>query len=176
MLFEETKLSGVWIVTPQPLRDERGFFSRIVCGDEFAEHGLYNSWAQQNIAYNYKRGTLRGMHYQKGKAAEIKVVRCTRGGIFDVAVDMRNYSSTYLQWMGVELTADNHKMFYIPEGFAHGYITLTDDTEISYLVSAPYTPGQEAGIRYDDPQVAVQWPIEPQIISDKDKNWPYLKN
>lgn len=175
MVFEEKKLNGVWIIRPEVVEDKRGFFARIVCENEFAKHGLPNQWKQQNIAYNYKKGTLRGMHFQKGAHAEIKVVRCTRGAIYDVVIDLRKDSSTYLQWIGTELTEENHAMFYIPEGFAHGYITLTDHTEISYLVSAFYSPGAESGIRYDDPKVGIEWPVAPTIISDKDSSWPYLE-
>ena len=175
MIFTEQKLKGVWLIEPELKEDERGFFARIVCEREFAEHGLPNNWVQQNIAYNHKKGTLRGMHYQKGDAAEIKVVRCTSGAIYDVVVDLRKDSSTYKQWLGVELSAKNHRMFYIPEGFAHGYITLTDEAEISYLVSAFYTPGAESGIRYDDSEIGIEWPAKVELISDKDSKWPYLK-
>lgn len=175
MLFEKTKIEGLWIIQPQLIEDARGFFARAVCENEFKEHGLKNNWAQQNIAYNHKKATLRGMHYQKGEAAEIKVVRCTQGSIYDVAVDFRKNSPTYLNWVGVELSAKNHKMFYIPEGFAHGYITLTDDAEISYLVSEFYTPGAEGGLRYDDPKINIDWPMKPEIISEKDSVWPYLQ-
>lgn len=174
MLFEKTNVEGLWIISPKLIEDQRGFFARIVCEREFEEHGLPNQWVQQNIAFNHKKGTLRGMHYQIGEAAEIKVVRCTQGSIYDVAVDFRKDSPTYLKWIGVELSSHNHKMFYIPEGFAHGYITLTDKAEISYLVSEFYTPGAEAGLRYDDPKIGISWPIEPIIISDKDSSWPYL--
>ncbi len=174
MKFTETFIKGVWIIEPEPVSDERGFFSRIVCENEFAEHGLPNKWVQQNISFNHKKGTLRGMHYQKGEAAEIKVIRCTCGAIYDAVIDLRKNSLTYGKWTGVELSADNHKMFYIPEGFAHGYLTLTDKAEVTYLVSAFYTPGAEAGIRYDDPSVKIDWPIQPVIVSEKDKNWPFI--
>ena len=175
MLFEKMNVEGLWIIRPQLVKDKRGFFARMVCEREFEAHGLPNRWAQQNIAYNHRKGTLRGMHYQLGDSAEIKVVRCTQGSIYDVVVDLRKASPTYLRWTGVELSAENHKMFYIPEGFAHGYMTLTDHVEISYLVSAFYAPGAESGIRYNDPKVGIAWPMEPDVISDKDSSWPYLE-
>lgn len=175
MLFEKMNLEGLWVISPQLVEDKRGFFARMVCEKEFEAHGLPNRWTQQNIAYNHRKGTLRGMHYQLGDSAEIKVVRCTQGSIYDVVVDLRKASPTYLRWTGVELSAENHKMFYIPEGFAHGYMTLTDHAEISYLVSAFYAPGAESGIRYNDPKVGIAWPMEPAVISDKDSSWPYLK-
>ena len=175
MLFERLKLRGAWLVKPQPISDSRGFFSRVVCEEEFKEHGLKNRWLQQNIAFNHMRGTLRGLHFQKGDAAEIKVVRCTRGSIYDVIVDFRRKSPTYLAWIGVELSAENHNMLYIPEGFAHGYITLTDNAEIFYLVSSVYTPEAEGGLRYDDPKLGIVWPLDPVIISDKDRSWAYLE-
>lgn len=175
MQFESLNVKDAWIISPQLVADRRGFFARIVCENEFAEHGLPNYWPQQNVAFNHVRGTLRGMHYQKGDAAEIKVVRCTKGSIYDVIVDLRKESPTYLQWAGLELSAENHKMLYIPKGFAHGYITLEDCAEISYLVSAFYTPGCEAGVRYDDPKIGIDWPMDPVTISEKDSNWPYLE-
>ena len=175
MLFEQLNVKDAWVITPQPIEDSRGFFSRIVCEKEFSDHGLQNHWLQQNIAFNHVKGTLRGMHYQKGEAAEIKVVRCTRGSVYDVIVDFRKESSTYLQWAGEELSVDNHKMLYVPQGFAHGYITLSDCAEITYLVSAFYTPGREAGIRYDDPKIGIEWPMDPVSISEKDSSWPYLE-
>ena len=174
MLFEKTDIDGLWLIKPEPISDNRGFFARTVCEKEFAAHGLPNSWVQQNIAFNHKKGTLRGLHYQEGNAAEIKVVRCTSGAIYDVAVDLRSESPTYRKWHGAELSAENHAMFYVPEGFAHGYITLTDKAEIHYLVSAFYKAGAEHGLRYDDPAIGVKWPIEPEIISAKDKSWPLL--
>ena len=176
MLFTESELKGLWVIEPQPHADERGFFARMVCGREFAEHGLQNVWPQQNIAFNHRRATLRGMHYQRGAAAEIKVVRCTRGAVYDVAVDLRVDSPTYLQFFGAELTAENHRMLYIPENFAHGYITLSDDAEISYLVSQEYTPGAEAGLRYDDPAIGIVWPMAPELVSEKDRAWPLLSD
>lgn len=172
MIFTELELQGVWLIEPQLIEDERGFFSRVICEKEFVEHGLPNKWVQQNIAFNHKKGTLRGMHYQKGAAAEIKVVRCTRGAIYDVVVDLRETSPTYKKWTGVELSAENYRLLYIPAGFAHGYITLTDTTEIAYLVSAFYTPGAEAGLRYDDPVIGINWPEMVQLVSEKDRKWP----
>lgn len=174
MFFIEQKLKGVWIIEPQPANDERGFFARIVCQNEFAEHGLPNNWVNQNICFNHKKATLRGMHYQLDEFAEIKVVRCTKGSIYDVIVDLRKDSPTYRQWLGVELNEENHKMLYVPKGFAHGYITLRDNSEMTYLVSNFYNPQAESGIRYDDPEIGIKWPIKPEIISTKDSNWTYL--
>ena len=172
MIFTEAELSGVFIIEPKPIEDERGFFARTVCTDEFAVQGLPNHWPQQNIAFNHARGTLRGMHYQRESAAEIKLVRATRGAIYDVIIDLRPESKTYKKWLGVTLSEDNHKMLYIPKGFAHGYITLTDRAEIHYLVSHPYVPNSEGGVRYNDPAFGIVWPIEPTLISEKDKSWP----
>lgn len=176
MIFSELELKGAFLIEPEPVYDKRGFFSRIICADEFKKHGLPNDWVQQNIAFNYKKGTLRGMHYQKDPFAEIKVVRCTSGAIYDVIVDLRPESGTYKKWIGIELNSDNHKMLYIPKGFAHGYITLIDNTEITYLVSQTYQPAAESGIRYDDPFIGISWPEKIMIISGKDKKLPYLEN
>jgi dTDP-4-dehydrorhamnose 3,5-epimerase len=175
MIFTKLSLDGAYLIEPQPIIDNRGFFSRIVCEDEFKKHGLTNNWVQQNIAFNHKKGTLRGMHYQKDPFGEVKVVRCIQGSIYDAIVDLRKESSTYKKWLGIELSAKNHKMLYIPEGFAHGYLTLTDDTEIAYLVSQSYHPDAEAGIRYDDPLINIEWLDEILLVSDKDKKLPCLK-
>lgn len=175
MKFKQCKMDGLWMIEPQPLEDSRGFFARMVCEREFAEHGLPNEWKQQDISFNRKKGTLRGLHYQKAPYREIKVIRCTQGAIFDVAVDLRKDSPTYLEWLGVALTADNRCMFFVPEGFAHGYLTLEDNSEVSYLMSEFYTPDAAAGLRYDDPKLGIKWPeIGVQVISEKDAAWPYL--
>lgn len=174
MNFRQTDIKDVWIIEPELRKDERGFFARIVCENEFKNYGLNAKWVQQNISGNLKKGTLRGMHYQKGSAAEIKAIRCTKGAVFDVAVDIRPGSETRYKWVGAELTAENHRMIYIPEGFAHGYITLSEEAEITYLVSNFYTPGQEGGIRFDDPVIGIDWPIKPQVISEKDQAWAYI--
>lgn len=172
MIFTETKLKGAYIVDLEKREDERGFFARGWCQNEFEAHGLTPRVAQVNISSNKKRGTLRGMHYQIAPYEETKLVRCTRGALYDVIVDLRPASPTYRQWFGVELTADNYKMLYVPEGFAHGFITLQDETEATYQVSQFYTPGSERGLRYNDPAFGIEWPAEVQVISEKDKSWP----
>jgi dTDP-4-dehydrorhamnose 3,5-epimerase len=172
MIFTETKLKGAYIIELQKIEDARGFFARGWCQNEFEAHDLVPRVVQANVSHNKKRGTLRGMHYQVAPYAETKLVRCTRGALYDVIIDLRPDSETYKQWIGVELTADNYKMLYVPEGFAHGFITLEDDTDAFYQVSQFYTPGAERGARYNDPTFHIEWPTEIQVISDKDKNWP----
>lgn len=172
MIFTETKLEGAFIIELEKLSDQRGFFARSWCQNEFETHGLNCHIAQANISYNEKKGTLRGLHYQKSPHEEKKLVRCTKGSIYDVIIDLRSHSKTYAQWLSVELTAANYKMLYVPENFAHGYQTLEDNTEVFYQVSQYYTPGAESGIRWDDPIFYIHWPLEVQVISDKDKSWP----
>lgn len=172
MKFCETKLNGAYIIEIEALSDDRGFFARSWCQKEFESHGLTSRVVQANISYNRKKGTLRGMHYQIAPYQECKLIRCTRGAIFDVIIDLRTDSPTYKQWAAVELTADNHTMFFVPEDFAHGFQTLADDTEITYQVTQFYTPGSERGIRFDDSTFDIQWPLEATVISDKDKTWP----
>jgi dTDP-4-dehydrorhamnose 3,5-epimerase len=172
MIFTETKLAGAYIVDLEPRSDERGFFARAFCGNEFGDHNMKTTVAQANMSFNYNKGTLRGMHYQVPPAAETKFIRCVRGGIYDVIVDMRPESPTFLQHIGVELTADNRRALYIPEMFAHGFQTLSDDTEVLYLVGEFYTPGYERGLRYDDPALKLEWPLPVSVISEKDANWP----
>lgn len=172
MIFQETKLQGASIIDIKELVDERGFFARGWCKHEFEEYGLVSQVAQANISYNKKKGTLRGLHYQIEPYAETKLIRCTRGAIYDVIIDLRPKSSTYREWIGVELTADNHRMLYVPEVFAHGFQTLEDNTEVFYQVSAFYTPEAERGLRYDDPKFGINWPLEVSMISSKDANWP----
>ncbi len=172
MIFAETKLRGAYIVDVQKHEDSRGFFARTWCQNEFAEYGLDASLVQSNVSFNDARGTLRGMHYQKAPHQETKLVRCTRGGVFDVAVDLRSDSSTFLQWVGVQLTPENHRMLYIPKGFAHGFQTFDDNTEVTYLVSDFYAPEAEGGLRWDDSRVGIDWPLEITEISGKDRNWP----
>lgn len=174
MNFIETKLAGAYIIELQPFVDERGSFTRSWCANEFAANGLASSMVQANISLNRKRGTLRGMHYQHAPHAEAKLVRCTRGSVYDVALDLRLDSPTYRQWTAVELDANGMRMFYIPEGCAHGFITLADDTELMYQVSAFYAPGTEGGVRYNDPACAIEWPLEVSVISAKDQAWPDL--
>ncbi len=172
MKFTETKLKGAFIIEIEKLSDERGFFARSWCRKEFEDHGLISRLVQTNVSYNRKKGTLRGMHYQIAPYQECKLIRCTRGAIYDVIIDLRPDSATYKQWTGVKLTADNYSMLYVPEDFAHGFLTLTDNTEITYQVSQFYKPGSEKGIRFDDPAFNIQWPLEVSVISDKDRTWP----
>lgn len=172
MIFKETDLSGACIVEIEKLNDNRGFFARGWCQREFSEQGLNPNLVQSNISYNISRGTLRGMHYQTTPHEETKLIRCTKGAIFDVIIDLRPESSTYMDWFGIELNESNYKMLFVPEQFAHGFITLEDETEIMYHVSEFYAPGFEDGIRYDDPAFNIEWPIEVEVISEKDKNWP----
>lgn len=172
MKFTETKLKGAFIVEIEKLTDDRGFFARAWCRKEFEAHGLTSAVVQANVSFNRKRGTLRGMHYQIAPFQESKLIRCTRGAIYDVIIDLRPESPTYKEWIGVELTADNYTLFFVPEDFSHGFITLMDDTEITYQVSQFYTPGSEKGIRFNDPTFNIQWPLEVSVISDKDSNWP----
>jgi dTDP-4-dehydrorhamnose 3,5-epimerase len=160
---------GAYTVDLEPRGDERGFFARFYCEKEFAEKGLASRFVQINNSLSSHRGTLRGMHYQLPPFGEVKLVRCVRGSVYDVIVDLRPKSATYLQWFGADLTAENRKMMYVPAGFAHGYLTTSEDAELLYLVSAFYAPEFERGLRHDDPAIGIKWPIEPQIISEKDK-------
>jgi len=174
MIFTETELNGAFILDIQRHDDPRGFFARGFCQREFEEHGLKPIIAQGNIAHNRLKGTIRGMHFQFPPAAETKLVRCTRGAIVDIIVDLRPESPTYLQHIAVELTADNYRALYVPERFAHGYQTLEDQTDTSYSVGEFYTPGTEGGLLYDDPGLGLQWPLPVSVISDKDKVWKPL--
>ena len=174
MIFEETELSGAYIVELERREDARGFFARAFCQNEFEAHGLKPIIAQANIASNRARGTLRGMHFQYPPSAETKLVRCTRGAIVDIIVDLRPESPTYLRHIAVELTADNHRALYVPERFAHGYQVLRDNTDTSYQVGEFYAPGAESGLRHDDPRLGLQWPLPVTAISDKDRVWPLL--
>lgn len=176
MIFTETDLPGAWIIDIEPHKDERGYFARVWCAREFEAQGLKTDLVQCNIAYNHSKGILRGMHYQQAPHAEVKLVRCTRGSVYDVIVDLREDSPTRLKWIGVELTEDNHRMLYVPEGFAHGYVTLQDNSELFYQVSEFYTPGAEGGLRWDDPRIAIEWPEQGELlISEKDRSWPLLE-
>ena len=173
MIFRETALSGAYIVELEKKEDFRGFFARAWCKKEFEAKGLNTHFVQANTAFSFKKGTLRGMHFQVAPFREAKLIRCIRGAIFDVIVDLRPDSVTHMSWYGVELTADNRKMLYQPEGFAHGYQTLADHTETLYQVSQFYSPEHERGVRWDDPQFGIEWPESREIIiSDKDKAWP----
>lgn len=172
MKFVETGLAGAYVIELEHREDERGFFARTFCRNEFEEHGLNPDVAQCNLSYNFKKGTLRGMHYQVPPATEVKLVRCVHGAIFDVIVDLRRDSPTYLQHVGVELSSANRAALYVPEMFGHGYQALTDDAEVVYQVSEFYAPGTERGIRYDDPRLGIAWPMPVSVISDKDASWP----
>ncbi len=152
--------------------DDRGFFARFFCAQEFGKHGLETGFVQMNNSLTARKGTLRGMHYQMPPAAEVKVVRCIRGALFDVVADLRPDSTSYGQWFGAELSAENRSMMYVPRGCAHGFLTLTDNAEALYLASTPYAPEQERGVRFDDPWLGIRWPTQPAEMSDKDGAWP----
>ncbi|MCZ6671482.1 MAG: dTDP-4-dehydrorhamnose 3,5-epimerase [Verrucomicrobia bacterium] len=172
MVIKNTDIKDACIIEIDKKEDDRGFFSRAWCAKEFRAHGLNTNLVQANVSFSRKRGTLRGMHYQVAPHEEVKLVRCTQGSICDVIIDLRKESSTYEQWVAVELTADNHRMLYVPEGCAHGFQSLEDDTEVFYLVSEFYSVEAERGVRWDDPAFGVRWPIDVTNISDKDKSWP----
>ena len=175
MIFEETRLPGAFVIELQPHKDDRGFFARTFCQHEFEEHGLKPVIAQANIAFNRDKGTLRGMHFQYPPKAETKLVRCTRGAILDIIVDLRPESETFLQNVAVELTADNHRALFVPERFGHGYQVLEAETETSYQVGEFYAPETEGGLRYDDPRLALEWPLPVTEISEKDGKWEFLE-
>ncbi len=171
MKFTETALADAFVIELEPMQDSRGFFARGWCSREFEQHGLAANIVQANVSFNHSAGTLRGMHYQVAPYEETKIVRCTSGALYDVIVDLRPDSATFGQWYGVELSAENRKMLYVPHGFAHGYQTLADSTEAFYQVSEFYAPGAEQGIRYDDTRFAIEWPLAVQVISEKDASW-----
>jgi dTDP-4-dehydrorhamnose 3,5-epimerase len=172
MIFTELPLKGAYIIDLQSIEDERGFFARSFCLQEFAAYGLKNEVAQCNVSFNKKQGTLRGMHFQKPPKAEAKLVRCTRGEIFDVIIDLRPDSPTYCQWEGVALSADNHRSLYIPEGFAHGFQTLQENSEVFYQMFEFYAPECASGVRWDDPAFGIHWPVPNPVMSDKDCSYP----
>lgn len=174
MIFTETKLKGAFIIDIERREDSRGFFARAFCQNEFEAHGLKPTIAQANVAFNHARGTLRGMHFQFPPAAETKLVRCTRGAILDIIVDLRPESPTYLDHIAVELAEENNRALYVPERFAHGYQVLRDKTETSYQVGEFYTPGCEGGLLYNDPRLGLEWPLPVSVISEKDKVWKTL--
>ena len=172
MQFTETFVKGAYIIDIKKIEDNRGFFGRAFCTAEFAKQGLTKNMVQTNVSYSKLKGTLRGLHLQVAPNEEAKLVRCTRGAIYDVLVDLRMGSETYMQWFGAELSADSFRMLYIPEGCAHGYLTLMDETDVMYQVSADYTPQAERGFRWNDPLFAIEWPLQPVHISEKDQNQP----
>lgn len=172
MIFTETALKGAFVIDPKPVRDERGLFARTWCQKEFEAQGLSVRWVQSSISLNSRRGTMRGMHYQASPNEEVKLVRCTAGAIYDVIVDLRPTGPTYGQHVGITLTADNRRAVYIPKQFAHGFLTLEDDSEVSYHMSEFYAPSSARGIRWDDPALNIQWPEPILIVSKKDQMWP----
>jgi dTDP-4-dehydrorhamnose 3,5-epimerase len=174
MIFTETKLKGAFVIDIERREDSRGFFARTFCQHEFEAHKLRPVIAQANTAFNLKTGTLRGMHFQFPPAAETKLVRCTRGAILDIIVDLRPESPSYLQHVAVELSEDNYRALYVPQRFAHGYQALRDKTETSYQVGEFYTPGTEGGLLYNDPRLELKWPLPVSIVSDKDQAWKTL--
>ena len=176
MIFTETKLQGAYQIDFELRTDERGYFARSFCQQEFSARGLKTSIAQSNVSFNKKKGTLRGMHFQIFPKAEAKLVRCTRGAIYDVIIDLRPESATYCSWVSVELTANNHRMLYVPEGFAHGFQSLEDDSEVFYQMFEFYSPEHARGVRWDDSAFKIVWPLPGPVMSDKDRNYPlYIK-
>ena len=172
VIFEDTEIHGVVVVDMERIGDDRGFFARSFCAREFADRGLCASFVQANVSFNRERGTLRGMHYQAEPKPEPKLVRCTRGAIFDVVIDLRADSLSFHRWVGRELTADNRRAFYIPTGCAHGFVSLTDNAEVSYLMGEAYDPALARGVRWNDPAFAIDWPLQPLLISDRDAGYP----
>ena len=175
MKYTATTLDGAFVIDPEPIRDERGFFTYLFDSKEAESHGLRTGCVQVKLSFNHHKGTLRGMHYQVPPSAEIKLVRCTCGAVWDIIVDVRPGSPTYLQHFGVELSADNRRALYVPQMFAHGYQTLTDDAEVVYQVDEFYAPKTERGLRYDDPALKLQWPLSVHSISKRDQAWPLLE-
>lgn len=174
-MFAETKLKGAFIIEPEKLEDERGFFARIWCEREFAAHGLNPRVVQCSISFNKRRGTLRGMHYQIGPLAEAKLVRCTMGAIDDVMIDLRQGSPTFKQYVQVEMDSENHRMVFVPEGFAQGFLTLKDNTEVFYQMSEFYSPQSARGVRWNDPAFGIRWPFDPIVILKRDASYPDFK-
>lgn len=172
MRFSETTVLGAYVIDIEPKGDERGFFARTFCEAEFAKRGLQTRFVQTNVSMSRHKGTLRGLHYQLEPSREAKLVRCLRGALYDVVLDLRLESPSFGRSFGAELTADNHRALYVPEGAAHGFETLQDDTEVFYMVSAFYAPDRERGVRFDDPRFAVSWPLAPIIVSDRDRQHP----
>ncbi len=172
MLFTKARLKDVWLLDLEKRADDRGFFARAFCAEEFAAHGMVNRFAQMNTNFSAHRGTLRGLHMQTGAHAEAKLIRCLSGEAFEMLVDMRPESATYMQWESFVLRPGDRRLLYAPPGFAHGFLALQDDTEITYFASRPYAPGAERGVRWDDPALRMEWPIAITHISEKDRTWP----
>ena len=175
MKFTETKVSGVFLIEPELHADDRGSFARSFCIDEFNEAGIDIQVVQANISFNKYSGAVRGMHYQVSPHAEAKVVRCTSGALYDVVVDLRPDSPSYCQWIAIELNAENRHAMFVPKGCAHGFQTLVDGTEVSYLMSERYVPEAASGVRYDDPAFGIDWPLKVSSVSDRDRSWPDFK-
>lgn len=172
MKFIATELGGAYVIEPERMEDERGFFARTFCKDEFAAQGLRAAFVQCNVSFNARKGTLRGMHFQERPHEEAKLVRCTQGAIFDVIIDIRNSSPTFMRWVAMELTAESHRMLYVPEGFAHGFQTLADDSEVFYQMSELYRPESARGIRWNDQAFAIRWRLDNPIVSARDAAYP----
>ncbi|WP_339824413.1 dTDP-4-dehydrorhamnose 3,5-epimerase [Paenibacillus sp. FSL R7-0163] len=172
MKFLETPLKGAYLIEIEPHQDERGFFARTFCKEEFIKHDLKDDFLQCNVSFNHRRGTVRGMHYQVKPFEETKLIRCTRGAIYDVIIDLCQTSDTYLRWYAIELNENNGRMLYVPEGFAHGFQTLEDNTEVFYQMSEFYHPDCATGVRWDDPTFGIRWPLTNYIMNDKDRNFP----
>ncbi|MFT3691043.1 dTDP-4-dehydrorhamnose 3,5-epimerase [Paenirhodobacter sp.] len=175
MIFHETTLKDAMLIDPEPRGDDRGFFARMMCRAEFSRHGLIGDFVQHNMSVSRLRGTVRGLHFQRGTDVEAKLVRCLNGELYDVIVDLRGGSPTYLRHEGFVLTAESRRMLYVPPGFAHGFQTLTDDCEAFYAVSAAYAPASEGGLRHDDPLLGIAWPLPVTVLSPKDASWPLLR-
>ena len=174
MIFKETSLKGSYVITLEPIEDERGWFARTYCKNEFLSIGHMKEWVQMNHSFTKQKGTVRGMHYQRPPYGEIKLVRCIAGSVYDVIIDLRANSATYLQYFGIELSAVNKKMIYIPEGFAHGFQALSNDAELIYHHSQFYLPGVEAGVRYNEAAINIKWPLELTNISERDNSHPFI--
>lgn len=172
MRFEQTSLEGAWLIEPSPIRDERGFFARTFCVEEYAARELESRFVQHSISHSAMRGTLRGMHFQHGDNVEVKVVTCLRGGIWDVVIDLRPGSPTFARWQGFDLNCENRRQLYIPRGFAHGFQAMADCVEVGYMMSAPHVPDAAGGFRYDDPAFAIEWPLAVTRIAKRDLEWP----
>ncbi len=172
MRFVPSPLPGVYVIEPERHADERGYFARTWCAEELAAQGLESGLAQSSVSFNQRKGTLRGLHYQAPPFAEVKLVRCVRGALFDVAVDLRPDSPSFRKWFGIELTAENGRGLYVPRGFGHGFLTLADETEVSYQISARFSPPSARGVRYDDPFLGIRWPAKVEVIAARDRDYP----
>jgi dTDP-4-dehydrorhamnose 3,5-epimerase len=173
MQLTETSLPGAYVIDLEPIEDLRGFFARAWSARDLSSVGLESRIAECDVSFNTQRGTLRGMHFQRPPHAEVKLIRCIKGALYDVIVDLRTDSPTFRSWLGIELDDENRRMLYVPRGFAHGFQTLRDGTEVFYMISEGHVPGAAAGVRWNDPSFGIEWPIpEPTVISDKDRSWP----